>query len=199
MREASLSLAMRIAQALDDAGIRPGDVARRLGVVPSTVSGWLRGRREPDAATLTQIAEMCGVTTDELLGRALMPMRREPPAEPPLETRDDLTHALEKVRSGDWEALARTLAEALILRERTEQQRVHLEEVRLREVEAVRAQADLTAQRNVEAAMAEARARTAPAKRESAPSGAHVATDEELLEVALKVPPARVRDPVPQE
>jgi transcriptional regulator with XRE-family HTH domain len=44
------------------------DLANLAGVSPSTVSGWLSGRRRPSRKNLQKIAKECNVTTDWLDG-----------------------------------------------------------------------------------------------------------------------------------
>ena len=192
MSEVSVSLAMRIAQAFDRVGIRPGDVARRLGVVPSTVSGWLRGRREPDAATLIRIAESCWITTDELLGVPPTQSKAGVSPQKPTDELPPLARAIEEMRYGDWETLARTLAEAMAVRERSE---------------LVRAQALLVSQENIQTAMSEARARIAAANA----SGAYITDPAERARVIADArelarqsgeeirAEGQTVDPVPQE
>ncbi len=168
-------LGTRIRAALQRAGLSQADLARRLDVEQGTVSGWVVGRREPDAGTIARIAEICSATTDELLGRPRPPASAPSASEP-----DDLSRTLADVRRGDWEALARTLAEAMVVRDQTE---------------LVRARALLVSQENIQAAITEARANRAAATQK----GAGVMPTPEGLQAINKGPvtirPARV----PQE
>ena len=136
-------LGERIRAAIKRAGLTQVELARRLSVGQQTVSGWANGAREPDAATIARIAEICGVSTDELLGRAT-PGRADPdPLAPPVPS--SVTRAIEAARHGDWEGLARALAESVLMHEHTEQMRILTEQMRIREVEAPKAQAELVA------------------------------------------------------
>lgn len=45
------------------------DVARRLGVSARTVYNWERGYSEPTIGQIKALADMFGVTTDQLLDR----------------------------------------------------------------------------------------------------------------------------------
>lgn len=49
-------------------GLNQEDLATLLGVSRATISDYERGRSEPDLATLRKIAEVFGVTVDEILG-----------------------------------------------------------------------------------------------------------------------------------
>ena len=46
------------------------DVATVIGVSPQVLSRYERGEREPDYKTLCKLADLFGVTVDELLGRS---------------------------------------------------------------------------------------------------------------------------------
>ncbi|MCL6600286.1 MAG: helix-turn-helix domain-containing protein [Alicyclobacillus macrosporangiidus] len=49
------------------------DVAKRLGIARTTYAMYEQGRREPDAETLSKLAELYDVTVDYLLGRTSDP------------------------------------------------------------------------------------------------------------------------------
>ena len=49
-------------------GLTQAQLAKRLGVSPSAVGMYEQGRREPDAQTLTRLADVLQCSTDELLG-----------------------------------------------------------------------------------------------------------------------------------
>lgn len=56
------------------------EVADRLSVSRVTVNAWEAGRSEPQALDLAALADLYGVTLDELTGRApLPPPKREDP------------------------------------------------------------------------------------------------------------------------
>jgi len=48
-------------------GITQEILAQKMNVTRQTISGWERGRSEPDIETLVQLADFFHVTTDELL------------------------------------------------------------------------------------------------------------------------------------
>ena len=52
------------------------ELAKVFNVAPSTYNQWETGKREPDLAALTAIADFYGVTIDELVGRE--PIKKEP-------------------------------------------------------------------------------------------------------------------------
>ncbi|MCC6313759.1 MAG: helix-turn-helix transcriptional regulator [Thermomicrobiales bacterium] len=47
-------------------GLSPDEAARRLAVDADEIRAWERGEREPDAATEQRLAEVYGVSQDEL-------------------------------------------------------------------------------------------------------------------------------------
>ncbi len=49
-------------------GLTQAQLAHMLGVSPSAVGMYEQGRREPDAQTLTRLADILHCSTDELLG-----------------------------------------------------------------------------------------------------------------------------------
>ena len=52
-----------------NAGLKQIEVAEILGIVPSTVSKWESGVAIPDQSLLPKVADLYGVSVDELLGR----------------------------------------------------------------------------------------------------------------------------------
>ena len=50
-------------------GLTQREMAERLSVSPQAVSKWERGKTYPDVTMLLPIADMLGVTLDELFGR----------------------------------------------------------------------------------------------------------------------------------
>ena len=65
------------------------ELGRIIGVAESTISLYETGKREPDLETLTKIADVFGVTTDELLGRT---------TEDPDATQDEIQAIRERLR-----------------------------------------------------------------------------------------------------
>ena len=55
------------AKAREKSGLRVAEAARRIGVTPSAVCQWEKGETVPDSRKLPTIAEVYGVTVDELL------------------------------------------------------------------------------------------------------------------------------------
>lgn len=62
------SIAARLKEARDAAGLNQLDLAARLGIPQSRVSEYERGIREPGSITLWRLAQALGVSTDSLLG-----------------------------------------------------------------------------------------------------------------------------------
>ncbi|MCD7945195.1 MAG: helix-turn-helix domain-containing protein [Clostridiales bacterium] len=58
----------RIVLAREFAGLSQKELARRLGISPSTLNGYEKGNHEPKPQGLANIAQICGVTVDYLLG-----------------------------------------------------------------------------------------------------------------------------------
>ena len=56
-----------IASLRKDAGYTQQDVAEKLNISDRTLSSWETGRTEPDLSSLTALAELYGVTADEIL------------------------------------------------------------------------------------------------------------------------------------
>lgn len=63
-----MSLADRIRQAREAAGLNQSDLARRLGVKPQSVNQWERGKTRPGMRRLEKIASVLGVSAAELVG-----------------------------------------------------------------------------------------------------------------------------------
>lgn len=62
-----------LALARERSGQAQGDVAVALGVSRPTLSAWERGLAEPLALDLQRLADLYGVTLDQLVGRADLP------------------------------------------------------------------------------------------------------------------------------
>lgn len=63
----------RIAELRKSKGLTQVDLCRRLSISQASLSGWERGRHEPDFDTINMLAEFFGVSTDYLLGRTDQP------------------------------------------------------------------------------------------------------------------------------
>lgn len=62
------SLGDRLARIRRDRGLSQADLAERLGVTQANVSDYERGRYVPNADTIIQLAQILGVSADQLLG-----------------------------------------------------------------------------------------------------------------------------------
>ena len=59
----------RIKEARQASGISQKELASRLGIAPATLSGYESGAHDPKSELLSEIANICGVSVDFLLGR----------------------------------------------------------------------------------------------------------------------------------
>ena len=59
----------RLARLRKEKGLTQEEVASRIVISPQAVSKWENGNSEPDLNTLNQLADIFGVSVDELLGR----------------------------------------------------------------------------------------------------------------------------------
>lgn len=64
-------------------GITQQELAKELGVTAAAVSKWERDQSLPDVYTLAKLADLFGVTLDELMGRNNGLLMVEPPASKP--------------------------------------------------------------------------------------------------------------------
>ena len=62
-----MAISERIFDLLESRGKRASDLARALGVRPTTVSEWKSGKREPSAVHYEKLAEYFGVSLDYLI------------------------------------------------------------------------------------------------------------------------------------
>lgn len=70
MKSATESMGSRIAAHRRRLGLTQDQLAEQIGVSPQAVSKWENDQSCPDIAILPQLAEIFGVSTDELLGRS---------------------------------------------------------------------------------------------------------------------------------
>jgi transcriptional regulator with XRE-family HTH domain len=64
-------LGKHVAAALRNAGLQSNELADRLGVAPSTVTEWKKGRRAPSSEHVVAIARVTGESVSFLLSDAL--------------------------------------------------------------------------------------------------------------------------------
>lgn len=72
----------RLGAVLKDRGIRQNAFCDDLGVRPQTVNDWMKGRKTPSADRLFEIADLLGMSLDELIGRTPPRRRRTPETAP---------------------------------------------------------------------------------------------------------------------
>lgn len=60
---------MKLKDLREEAGMTQKQLAERIGNVQRNISNWESGNSQPDLETVVKLAEVFGVTTDELLGR----------------------------------------------------------------------------------------------------------------------------------
>lgn len=61
---------MAIRELRQAAGMRQFELAARMGVKPPSVSAWENGTATPTVENILKLADIFGVTTDEVLGRS---------------------------------------------------------------------------------------------------------------------------------
>lgn len=71
----------RIKEARKKANLTQKELAEKLGIKVSTLSGYEIGAHDPKSNTLTEIARICNTTTDFLLGRDWPDPQKETPAD----------------------------------------------------------------------------------------------------------------------
>ena len=67
--ESKVTMGKRIADLRKQKGMTQEQLANQVGVTAQAVSKWENDLSCPDISVLPQLAEMLGVTTDELLGK----------------------------------------------------------------------------------------------------------------------------------
>ena len=97
------TLGKRIAKNRKRMGLTQDQLAEQMGVTPQAVSKWENDQSCPDITALPRLAEIFGITTDELLGRE--PVREVHEAEVVNEPEEDDSREEEGLRfqKGDWE------------------------------------------------------------------------------------------------
>ncbi|OEU59688.1 MAG: hypothetical protein BA870_06795 [Desulfuromonadales bacterium C00003094] len=66
-------IGQRIKQALERAGLTQRALASELGVSAGSVSGYVKGLNEPNAAALAKVAHVCGVSLNWLITGETLP------------------------------------------------------------------------------------------------------------------------------
>ena len=79
------TLGQRIQRLRKNANLTQEDVATRLNISSQAVSKWENDNSAPDLSVLLELAEMLGVTTDELLGKTPTVSVVEPAQRKPIE------------------------------------------------------------------------------------------------------------------
>ncbi len=64
---------MRLKELREEAQLTQKQLAEKIDNVQRNVSNWENGTSEPDCETIVKLADVLGVTTDELLGRGAPP------------------------------------------------------------------------------------------------------------------------------
>ena len=73
------------------AGMKQVELCRIVGITQGALSGWENGKYEPDLKSLNKMAELFGVTIDQLMGYAPSDEKKEAPSKP---DEDDIKVAL---------------------------------------------------------------------------------------------------------
>ena len=99
----------RIAELRKKRDMTQFEIADRLGISYQAVSNWERGNSMPDIAKLPELAEIFGVTVDEILGSGnpvVEKVTAGEPVQPADYTREELKEAAEVLRPSQVEKLA---------------------------------------------------------------------------------------------
>lgn len=64
---------MKLKELREEAHLTQAELAKAIGNVQRNISNWENGASEPDIATILRLADVLGVTVDELLGREEAP------------------------------------------------------------------------------------------------------------------------------
>ena len=75
-----IGLPQRILLALDFADLSARSAADRMEVAAASVQNWASGRANPNLPTLRELARVCDVDSDWLIGDYKGPQRRQKPA-----------------------------------------------------------------------------------------------------------------------
>lgn len=108
----SMTLGKRILYYRKRAGMTQDQLAERMGISPQAVSKWEHDLSCPDVTALPRLAEIFGITTDELLG--LTPPQAEPAKEGIVEELGSAIN-MEKIKSRIWHINIDRLIWALFL------------------------------------------------------------------------------------
>ena len=73
---------IRIKELREEFGLTQKELAAKIGNVQRNISNWGNGSSEPDCETLVRLADVFGVTMDELFGRNEEPERGALQSEP---------------------------------------------------------------------------------------------------------------------
>lgn len=126
-------------------GLTQAQLASHLGVDNSTISKYESNVSQPDLNTMERIAQYFQVPIDVFMSERSIRGANE--RDPHMEVSSDIPNWTQ------WETIAKTLADALKMREETDRAREENERLRIEKVEAIRAEAELLAQNNIRKAM----------------------------------------------
>ena len=105
----TVKIGKRIAELRKKRDMTQFEIADRLGISYQAVSNWERGNSMPDIAKLPELAEIFGVTVDEILGGGnpvVEKVTAGEPVQPADYTREELKEAAEVLRPSQVEKLA---------------------------------------------------------------------------------------------
>ena len=85
----------------ENAGLSQKLFAEQMGISPSTVGMWESGRREPNFATTSKLANFFNVTTDYLLGISAYPNYEKSVETATSPTESDMLKSYRKLDEGD--------------------------------------------------------------------------------------------------
>lgn len=107
------TLGKRIGQLRRATGMKQDELAEKLGVTPQAVSKWENDVSSPDISLLPQLAQLLGITIDELLSGKKAPETKLVPVEQRRDIKDMVIRIV--VDSGDGDKVRINLPLALIM------------------------------------------------------------------------------------
>ena len=69
-----MSIGVRLQNRAHDLGMKQNEIAKALGIPPTTLSGYFKDYREPDVDTLIRLAKALDTTVEYLIGERSTPM-----------------------------------------------------------------------------------------------------------------------------
>jgi transcriptional regulator with XRE-family HTH domain len=101
-----MSIGSRLKRRADDLNLRQNELAKRLGISPTTLNGYFNDYREPDIDMLKRLASSLDTTVEYLIEETDDP---NPPAEKEPTISDEDKEVIEKFKKLSLESQMKTL------------------------------------------------------------------------------------------